>query len=1351
MDRQTKVSGTVCAKHPPGRSGKRFLTPLSALPLLFVLVVALAFAAVRQSTPLVWNDSPHLSAVFIENHGKLWPCEESVNASLQFAFRYATACGYRPLSTFICYSGTRYLAFGGSIFLWSLIVGGLIGSFLFAMYRVALRIIGSRTYAVLAVVLLACSSPFVAASWIIFAGLQVLVPLFICLGLLTYWHIQDSGWRSRWGHVGLVLILLVGPWFREFIGLTAILVAMLNVIERRQPTWITLICALGLAHALFPGWIMHHFLATAPTDVVFHIGTLGSRIAATSTASHWGWLKFRFDQDSQLAVQHFLCQLPSPILLLMVAATVIKSAASFFAWWRIGRPLSPRRLGRETMLVWFTVAWWLGSLLPLVRVFTEEVHLCYALVPFSILAAVAARYMVTTSRGLGVLRTALRVTVVLLVAVGVGDQVLNVPNSIRIVRGINRGVQQAADKIRETTPAGAVIVGNALHLDDICLASGGHFRSYWTVTAGIPYSPERAFLTRESLIDFMAKHDKAAVYFLDMDYDFIPYKRGYHSHRFVRTRDFEVQKLWSMSSIDIRYPFLDPAKNVTARELTNVLFPPDLENDFYQGRAVNQAPFMREVYVNYTLYKVIGENTNGTVLTLEGDSDDPLHSPRCLTDQERFWEVSGKRRQSLIASLNRPLTLQGITLSSGQDAVDRMPSTVTVLGSQEGAIWQFVETVATDGWRPNETKTVAVSSKKPFSQYKLSFAVPNPNKILRVYGLNLSFVEAEIDRSVSRAAYRRQLICDKEEASMWKNGVRAALAALIFALTLSGVMAWHCRNQRVPQDDCANLACTSLEIYQTWEQQGIVAGLKAFYAHNGWRPILLPNLTALLVFVFRGNVVRAASTALVLAWIVLYVFTYRCFRVQLERVPSAVCASFLTTLPPYFVYSCVFFADLPMLACLTAALYYAQRFHASKCTSLGQGVCAGLWVALALTFRPLEPVPAAGCFLLVLAASGLRQKTLCRGDLLLALATAFVVAVVLLLRVRDRHFAWWAPVVMAAIVGLYVAIVYRARSRLNVAFAAGMAVVLLGVGVWYAPRMRGLASWVWQCSFGDMIHLYKGNGSLGPSAAITLYLQQLGGWQLAGVALLSAVVLPFAYKRRPLTGGFFMAIGAAQVALVLLLTMLMEGSDLRRGLAGFYHLFIGLTLFSAGHPVLRVGGATRLTWLRVVPIAAFALLQTALIWTAAGGHFLPDAGQTIYAKVGGYMLARPREDQNRGTFLEVQRRVPPDSTICCLSLAVHTFEARAFCPEALNLLALENRQNIRFGYPWNFQDLSAGYRQLAFGGLRPGAARYPRCGSRRAAVQASGARVAADSRHDPSQPRRLARGSRLERDGPILP
>ena len=91
---------------------------------------------------------------------------------------------------------------------------------------------------------------------------------------------------------------------------------------------------------------------------------------------------------------------------------------------------------------------------------------------------------------------------------------------------------------------------------------------------------------------------------------------------------------------------------------------------------------------------------------------------------------------------------------------------------------------------------------------------------------------------------------------MLRKSVSAALAVLIFALTLSGVAAWHWRDQRVPQDDCANLACTSLEIYQAWEQQGVVAGANALYGHSGWRPILLPNLTALLVFVFRGDAVR---------------------------------------------------------------------------------------------------------------------------------------------------------------------------------------------------------------------------------------------------------------------------------------------------------------------------------------------------------------------------------------------------------------------------------------------------------------------------------------------------------------
>jgi len=515
------------------------------------------------------------------------------------------------------------VASGGSVFLCSLVAGGLIGSFLCAMYCVALRILGERLCAALVVLLVACSAPFVAGSWIVLAGVQVLVPLFLCLGLLTYWHIKDSGWKSKAGYLLLILILFLGPWLREFIGLTAVLVALLDVFERRRPTLITLMCAAGLAHAIFPGWIVHQFIPTAPAKSIFQLGSLGDQVAMNAANGSGDWRESLFGGRTPSAVGHFLTLVPSPIVLLMLVAGVMKGAHSIVIWWQSGRPLRPARIAQETMLVWFVVAWWLGSLLPLSKVFTEEVHLCYALVPFSLLAGVAVEYLVTVSRGSGFLPRSMRAAVLLLVAIGAADQILNLPNSIRIVTGINDGMAQVADKLRETVPAGAVVVGNALHLEDIRLACNGHFRSFWTVTAGIPHPSTRAFMTKESLVEFMSKRPATDVYFLDADYDFLPTKRSYHSHRFVKNRDFELQKLWSMSPIDIRYPFLDPVKNITPREFTNVLFSPDLENDFYRGRAVNHARFVREIYVNYTLYKVVGTNPKRTVMCLTGDSDAP--------------------------------------------------------------------------------------------------------------------------------------------------------------------------------------------------------------------------------------------------------------------------------------------------------------------------------------------------------------------------------------------------------------------------------------------------------------------------------------------------------------------------------------------------------------------------------------------------------------------------------------------------------------------------------------------------------------------------------------------------------
>ena len=183
-------------------------------------------------------------------------------------------------------------------------------------------------------------------------------------------------------------------------------------------------------------------------------------------------------------------------------------------------------------------------------------------------------------------------------------------------------------------------------------------------------------------------------------------------------------------------------------ELTNILFAPDWKTIF-TGRAVNGSPFMCEVYVHYTFYRVVGPNTKTLVLTLQGESDEAQYSPQCLVEHIGFWEVTARHSQRLLGALTRPLTLRSIKLSSGGDEIGRMPSKVMVQASEDGVAWQPVDSVSAGSWHADETKQLPVSCSKPFRHYRFDFEVPDPSKVLRLYGLDLSFAETEVDRVVT--------------------------------------------------------------------------------------------------------------------------------------------------------------------------------------------------------------------------------------------------------------------------------------------------------------------------------------------------------------------------------------------------------------------------------------------------------------------------------------------------------------------------------------------------------------------------------------------------------------------------
>jgi hypothetical protein len=98
--------------------------------------------------------------------------------------------------------------------------------------------------------------------------------------------------------------------------------------------------------------------------------------------------------------------------------------------------------------------------------------------------------------------------------------------------------------------------------------------------------------------------DQHDVYLLDMDCEFPSNKSWYHSHRFVENKGVAKQDLGKIHATRARYPFLDPLRNLIDRPYITFLGPPDLENDFYHGRARSSHLQHYEVRIDYHVYKV---------------------------------------------------------------------------------------------------------------------------------------------------------------------------------------------------------------------------------------------------------------------------------------------------------------------------------------------------------------------------------------------------------------------------------------------------------------------------------------------------------------------------------------------------------------------------------------------------------------------------------------------------------------------------------------------------------------------------------------------------------------------------
>lgn len=569
------------------------------------LAIAIGFFIFRSSTTLlVWSDSPELSANLYGSFG-IGP-RQTMNEQgllkqiIRESYQSSTTTGYRPLNFIIHKVGVAFFSTPEvSPYLWFGAVSLVFGASAVCFFLVARRFTRTDFAAMLAVFLLLCSPSVVGSGWLIFSGIHALVLLLVCLGLLLYWKLVERPRNAPWYLAGLCVVLLLGPWYREFIGGLSVLIIFLEFQRARRPTALMLLAGLFLLHAVFPTAVVKVLAFPGlPLTPVFALGQLGVQVQINAASAQESTFAHLLNSIRWRALFNFLWLLPPTLVGLSLIGYLVPSD------WRKDSFNYPANKCAGGHL--FLVFWLLVFFLPFLRIFTLHAHLAYPLMPFSIVVAIGAeRLWQMTSRRTRLSRI-LRNVVAVVLGVAVCDHLLNVYGSIRTVHTINSGSLAVADWFQRQVPAGSIVICNALHIEDIRLLSNGHIVPYWTVDTGI-VELKRAVETPQKLAELLVQNqNRRNVYFLDVNYQFTPDKVYYHSHKYVRNENVATKKMGLVHTTQVKYPYLDPLRALTPRPYIFFLGGGDLENDFYRGPAQDRTPFMRELYAEYHVYQVTG-------------------------------------------------------------------------------------------------------------------------------------------------------------------------------------------------------------------------------------------------------------------------------------------------------------------------------------------------------------------------------------------------------------------------------------------------------------------------------------------------------------------------------------------------------------------------------------------------------------------------------------------------------------------------------------------------------------------------------------------------------------------------
>ena len=552
-----------------------------------ILIIAAFYLAWRPPHCIVWDDTSWASFNRYSNGGHYsFQNPRFFPDLLGESFGQIQIDGYRPFNAIIRGTGAAWFAdTNANPWPFFLLTGLLLGLLAVLAFWVARGFTQTSLAAALAVFLFLASTPMLTGSLVVFAGIQAFVPILICSAWLTY---QRSLISSRpWLWRGLLfLILFLSPWFREFTGVMPVLIIVRELQRTRRPTPAMSLSGVAFLQALFPTALVHLlFFKNLPVVPIHRLGNLAATLNHGGPAHSW---------KEALKQLHWRIWLDLPSIL----------PPTLFLLALLGLVLCLSRRTEQTVRFWNDVAFlgffFLTTFLPFLKLFNEQVHLAYCLLPLSILLMMLVEQAWNFASGRG-WRTVLAVAMTVVL--------MDHAASFYAVRGatgaIYASIHRLAVWFQTQTPAGTVVICNAHHIEDVRYYCHGHIDLLATAPGVIDRN--RWVHTPELLRAALRARPGRDVYLLDARLPVSGGQRGAdRAHYILAERLLPVGEPIPVEGVRFVYPIFDPLRLLTPLKTMNWPGPPDLEFDFYRGPALSGRWMVREIALDYVLVKSEG-------------------------------------------------------------------------------------------------------------------------------------------------------------------------------------------------------------------------------------------------------------------------------------------------------------------------------------------------------------------------------------------------------------------------------------------------------------------------------------------------------------------------------------------------------------------------------------------------------------------------------------------------------------------------------------------------------------------------------------------------------------------------